>query len=81
MFAGPIFYPVVYEYVNHACLFYSLIKVVTTLISIVNAIILHQGVLQRLKKTAVQVDEEKSFLVPTQEITYGFVIPNYKEEE
>lgn len=53
MFAGPIYYPIVYEYVNHICLFYSLIKVVTTLISIVNAIILHQGVLQRVNKTAV----------------------------
>ena len=81
MFAGPIYYPVAYEYVNHFFLFYSLIKVVTTLISIVNAIILHQGVLQRVKKSAVEVDEEKSFLNPTHELIYGYVIPNYKEEE
>jgi len=56
MFAGPILYPVVYEYINHFFLLYGLTKVVTTLISIVNAIILHQGVLQRVNSTAVQVD-------------------------
>lgn len=78
MFIGPIFYPVIYEYANHLFLLYSLIKVITTLISILNAAILHQGVLQRIYKTGVEVDEEKSFLHPTHELIYGFVIPSYK---
>lgn len=53
MFTGPVYYPVFYEYVNVFFFFYCMIKIISTMISVVNACILHQGVLKRLQKTGV----------------------------
>ena len=81
MIVGPVYFDVAYQYICLFFLFYSAVKVFIVTVIMIIVMCHFVGVYRRLKASSNSLEPKlQERLNPTEEIYYGFIIPNYKED-
>lgn len=81
MLFGPVFFDVVYQRICIFFLIYLDLKVIILFSIITIALVKNHKLLKRAQKQTMPGEESnRDYLDTTEEINYGFILPNYKED-